>query len=174
MRHGERDRVALPFSVRSESVHQDLWIDFRRYLSAEGQSTSSIRDKVSYAKRYHHVLETNDADSLQSLSSNTKSHAMKALASLAKFTGRYDEWLDMVRRYRLKWSSPDKSIKAFRSIFESESEGKSLDSMVGWIRDVSASLPLEYRNVLLFNTLTGLRPDEAQKAIHLIKTMENE
>ena len=99
---------------------------------------------------------------------------MKGLASLAKFTGRYDEWLDMVRKYRLNWSSPDKSLKVFRSIFESESEDKSLDSMVRWIRDVSAALPLRYRNVLLFNTLTGLRPDEAQKAIYLIKTRENE
>jgi intergrase/recombinase len=32
----------------------------------------------------------------------------------------------------------------------------------------------EYKNVLLFNTLTGLRPDEAQKAIYLIKTKEND
>lgn len=46
--------------------------------------------------------------------------------------------------------------------------------MVMWIRDVSATLPLEYRNILLFNTLTGLRPDEAQKAIYLIKTTEDE
>ena len=60
----------------------------------------------------------------------------------------------------------------FRSIFNSESEGKSLDSMVGWIRAVLAAPPLEYRNVLLFNTPTGLRPDEAHKAIYLVKTKE--
>jgi hypothetical protein len=35
-------------------------------------------------------------------------------------------------------------------------------------------LPQEYKNVLLFNILTGLGPDEAQKAIHLIKTREIE
>jgi hypothetical protein len=62
----------------------------------------------------------------------------------------------------------------FRSIFNSESEGRSLDSMVGWTRAVSAALPLEYRNVLLFNTPTGLRPDEALKAIYLVKTNESE
>lgn len=49
-----------------------------------------MRDKVSYAKRYHHVLEAKDAAPLHSLSQDTKSHEMKTLASLAKFTGRYD------------------------------------------------------------------------------------
>jgi hypothetical protein len=62
----------------------------------------------------------------------------------------------------------------FRSIFNSESEGRSLDSMVGWTRAVSAALTLEYRNVLLFNTPTGLRQDEALKAIYLVKTNESE
>jgi len=46
--------------------------------------------------------------------------------------------------------------------------------MIGWIREVSQSLPQEYRNILLFNTLTGLRPDEAQNSIHLIKTNGDE
>ena len=42
--------------------------------------------------------------------------------------------------------------------------------MIRWIRDVSTAVPQQYGNVLLFNTLTGLRPDEAQKSIYLIKT----
>ncbi len=46
--------------------------------------------------------------------------------------------------------------------------------MIKWIKDVSSVLPLEYKNTLLFNTLTGLRPNEAQKAIWLIKTKESE
>ena len=46
--------------------------------------------------------------------------------------------------------------------------------MIVWIKKVSKILPQEYKNVLLFNTLTGLRPGEAQKAIHVIKTREKE
>ncbi len=84
---------------------------------------------------------------------------MKALASLAKFLGRYDEWLDIVKKYQLKWAKPDKAAKVFSSIMNSENDGKNLDSMLNWIRDVSLMLPTEYRNVLLFNTLTGPRPD---------------
>jgi len=172
--HGESDKVTLPSSVRSANIQQDLGVDFRNYLSAEGQSRSSIRDKVSYAKRYHHVLGTGNAAELQPLSADKKSHAMKALASLAKFTGRYDEWLDTVKRYHLKWSNGGNSLKAFKNIFDSGGEGKNLESMIGWIRNVSSTLPAEYRNVLLFNALTGPGPDDAQKAIYLIKTMEDE
>jgi len=99
---------------------------------------------------------------------------MKALASLSKFLGRYDDWLDMVKRHHLKWSKPNNAANVFKSIFDSEGHGKNLDSMVRWISDVSATLPTEYRNILMFNALTGLRPDEAQKAIHLVKTTEKE
>jgi hypothetical protein len=68
----------------------------------------------------------------------------------------------------------NKSIQVFKSIFDSESNGESLYKMIGRIKVVSKILPQAYKNVLLFNTLTGLRPDEAQKAIHLIKTREIE
>jgi hypothetical protein len=153
---------------------QSIWADFRNYLVNEGQRQHSVRNKVGYAKRFHYILDSKDARDLLKLSHGSKVHTMKALASLSKFLGRYDEWLDIVKRHQLKWSKPDNSLKAFKNIFDSQSEGKNLESMIKWIRDVSSSLPVEYRNVLLFNTLTGLRPDESQKAIHLIKTKEKE
>ena len=46
--------------------------------------------------------------------------------------------------------------------------------MLEWIKDMVSVLPKDYQNIILFNTLTGLRPDEAQKAIYLIKTNEFE
>jgi hypothetical protein len=75
--------ATLPNTVRSANGQHDLWPDFRRYLLAEGQSRSSIRDKVSYAKRFYHILETGNAVELQPLSADIKSHTKKALASLA-------------------------------------------------------------------------------------------
>lgn len=46
--------------------------------------------------------------------------------------------------------------------------------MIKWIIDVSGVLPQEYKNILLFNTLTGLWPDEAQKSLWLIKTSKED
>jgi len=93
------DRVALPNSVRSLDNQNDLWIGFKRYLVSEGQSPSSIRYKISYGRRYYNVLVSANASELNSLTGDKKSHAMKSLASLAKFLGSYDRWLDLVRSY---------------------------------------------------------------------------
>ena len=46
--------------------------------------------------------------------------------------------------------------------------------MIEWIKTSIDELPKEVGNILLFNTLTGLRPEEAQKAIYLIKTKGDE
>jgi hypothetical protein len=99
---------------------------------------------------------------------------MKALAALAKFLGKYDIWLDMIKRFQLKWSSDNKSIKTFKSLFDIENHGNNFDMMIKWIRDVLPILPKDYQNIILFNILTGLRPQEAQRAIWLIKTKEKE
>jgi hypothetical protein len=164
------NRETLPNSVRSAS--DDFWIDFRSYLSNEKHSKSSIRDKVSYARRFYHILQNKDASSVVKLTPDTKSHVMKALAALSKFLGKYDDWLGIIKRYQLKWSNGNKSINTFRAVFDSD--GNDLKSMLKWIKGASTILPQEYKNILLFNTLTGLRPDEAQKSIWLIKTKEND
>ena len=166
----------LPYSVRLSSSFSSiiwdskkLWSNFRKYLINEGQRKNSVRNKVGYARRYYQILESKDARILLNLSHGYKVHTMKALASLSKYLGRYDEWLDIVNKYKLKWSKPDKSINVFKSIIQSQNQNKDLISMMTWIRNASALLPQAYKNVLLFNTLTGRRPDEAQKAIWLIK-----
>ncbi len=86
--------------------------------------------------------------------------------------GCYDVWKDIVQRYHLKWSDSNKSIKVFNAIFQGE--GNNYSSMLRWIKEVVSVLPKDYQNIILFNTLTGLRPNEAQKAIWLIKTKETE
>ncbi len=86
--------------------------------------------------------------------------------------GSYDEWKNIVQRYQLKWSDNIKSLKVFDAIFQNESNNYS--SMLKWIKDIVAVLTKDYQNIIIFTTLTGLRPDEAQKAIWLIKTKEGD
>jgi intergrase/recombinase len=97
---------------------------------------------------------------------------MKALASLSKFIGEYDVWKNIIQRYQLKWSDSNKSIKVFNAIFQNE--GNTYSSMLSWIRNVISVLPEEYQSIILFTSLSGLRPEESQKAIWLIKTRECE
>ncbi len=172
-------KATLPNSVRLSSSSipsekNETWNDFRKYLINEGQRKHSVRNKVGYAKKFYYILETGNAQDLLKLSHGSKVHTMKALASLSKYLGKYDQWLDIVKKYQLKWSKPDKSINVFKSIFNSENNDNNLISMIEWIKDVSAVLPQEYKNVLLFNTLTGLRPDEAQRSLYLLRTSRKE
>jgi hypothetical protein len=46
--------------------------------------------------------------------------------------------------------------------------------MLRWVKDSINKLPKDYANLILFSTLTGLRPDESYQAINLIKTKEKE
>jgi intergrase/recombinase len=46
--------------------------------------------------------------------------------------------------------------------------------MVDWVKDTISKLPTKYGNILLFDTLTGLRPDEACKSIILLKEKGSE
>ena len=155
-----------------ERYSEDFWIGFRSYLKGINQSEVNIQNKINYAKKYYYVLETNNAQELLSCSFKIRNHTMKALSSLSKYLGLYDVWKEIVQRYQLKWSDSNKSIKVFNAIFQNE--GNTYSSMLVWIKDVISVLSNDYRNIILFNTLTGLRPDEAQKAILLIKTKESD
>jgi hypothetical protein len=42
--------------------------------------------------------------------------------------------------------------------------------MIEWIKQTVSKIPESYGNVLLFNTLIGLRPDESTKSIKLLKS----
>jgi hypothetical protein len=145
----------------------DLWNNFKDYLIAQNQRPHTIRNKLQYVKRFYNVLEKEDAKCLLNLSVETRQHAIKSLSSLSKYLGVYDKWLDLIKRYQLKW--PKKGgYDVFQKIFSNQDQ--SYSSMVKWIKDSIHTLPKEYGNLLLVNTLTGLRPDESYNAISLIKT----
>ncbi|HET6590274.1 MAG TPA: integrase [Candidatus Nitrosocosmicus sp.] len=144
-----------------------FWIDYKKYLVSLNQSHHTIRNKIQHAKRFYFVLQTQDAHSLLTLSKETRSHAMKSLSSLSKYLGQYDDWQKLIKRFQLKWEQKD-SLDTFKRIFENNEE--SYNHILEWIKTTSGKLPSEYANAIVFNTLTGLRPDESLKSINLIKS----
>jgi intergrase/recombinase len=84
--------------------------------------------------------------------------------------------MKIIKKYQLKWKNENyNSPNTFKNIFGIE-EGceKSLSYMLEWVKSGISELPKEISNILLFNTLTGLRPEESQKAIYLLKTKRKE
>ncbi len=92
---------------------------------------------------------------------------MRALSSLAKYLGTYDKWNNLIKKYNLKWSQRN-SLDTFNKIFNSAND---IDTLLKWIKDFVSNFRIrkEYRNLILFCTLTGLRPSEAIESIRLIK-----
>ncbi len=91
---------------------------------------------------------------------------MKSLAILSKYLGCYDRWKIIKERYQLKWSNED-SIQVFQNLTNQENN---YSSMIKWVKDVCKQLPAHYANILIYCTLTGLRPNEAFSSIDLIKS----
>jgi hypothetical protein len=121
-------------------------------------------------KGYSFVLSESNASSLLSISNEKRIHVMKALAALSKYTGCYDRWKNILHRYQLKWSS-EETVEAFNELMMNNDQNYT--SMIEWLKNFCSKLSSSYGNILLFNTLVGLRPDEACKAIMLIHQKEN-
>ena len=93
---------------------------------------------------------------------------MEGLAALSKYAGCYDEWKIIREKYQLRWTNSEQENLKF---FTNYMVGKgNFDEMVNWLRDAMTKLPKNAANVLLFNTLNGLRPTEAVLSIQLIKS----
>jgi hypothetical protein len=81
-------------------------------------------------------------------------HIMKALANLAKYNGIYEEWNRLRRQHQLKWPSTN-TLDVFERIMKN---GTNYDKMLEYVKDVLAVLPRSHANVIIFGTLTDLRP----------------
>lgn len=91
---------------------------------------------------------------------------MAALSALSKYHGEYPHWMEIKNQYHLKWSESD-SVSVFKAII---GEKGNYPAMVKWLRDACNALPSSYSNILLYNTLTGLRTEESINSIRLVKT----
>jgi hypothetical protein len=61
----------------------------------------TIAHRLSYSKKYCRILQIGEALELLGLSKDKRIHAMKALDTLSKYVGCYDEWKDIRERHQL-------------------------------------------------------------------------
>jgi len=147
---------------------EEFWVKFQEYLlKVYNKHTAKVR--LLYAKKYYHILKESNAQELLTLSNDKRIHVMKALAALSKYLGCYDLWKDIIERYQLKWSNED-AVQIFQNITNTDHD---ISSMIKWLKDAYSKLPKSYGNILLFNALTGLRPEEAIQSIKLLHNNES-
>jgi intergrase/recombinase len=153
----------------AEEEDPNHWQEFHQFL-LQRMNERSAEDRLRYAKQYCKALQTANASDLLHLQPDKRIHAMKARSNLAKFTGKYDLWLQLRQRYNLKWSTGTEKTDAFERFFD---DSKTLDTMLQWLRQVRQDLPKSYSNFFMFCALTGLRASECVACIRLIKDPES-
>jgi hypothetical protein len=108
-----------------------FWPQFEQNL-CQRMAPNTAQDRIRYAKRFAMVLQTGDATPLlQVQQPNKRIHAMKALSSLARYTGNQDTWRAMRQQYGLQWSTGTEKVDAFTRFFD---DTKDLDTMLRWLR----------------------------------------
>jgi hypothetical protein len=140
---------------------------FEAYLKA--QNKRNVRQIICYARKYQTVLQTGDAMPLVNVSAAVRRHVMEGLAAYAKFSSCYNTfWKDICAKYQLRWgNSNDDNLRYFTNYLHGNAN---LDVMMAWLKDALQKLPPQVGNILLYNTLTGLRFSECILSIKLIHT----
>ncbi|MFL6495595.1 MAG: hypothetical protein ACJ703_04115 [Nitrososphaera sp.] len=153
---------SLPSSLTPISID---WKRYKEYLYAN-QRPNTARLALKYGKKYSYVLERMDVKELLVLPPAKQRHIMKALANLAKHAGVYEEWNRLRRQHQLKWSCTN-TLDVFERIMNN---GTNYDKMLEYVKQILTILPRSHAKVVIFGTLTGLRPIEACKSVQLIHT----
>ncbi len=138
---------------------------FMQYLRSVGLNQTTMKTRMAYARKYYHLLVTGDFSEIMEFSNDKKKHIMKSLALLSKYLGCYDEWQGDKNRYQLKWSVSRDLLASFQAI---TNQDKIFSNMVEWIRNVISNYP-RFKNIFMFNVLTGLRPAEAIESFNILQ-----
>jgi intergrase/recombinase len=159
-------RTREPRHVKgSEKFDNVFWINYKEYL-LKILSKKVAQDRFAYSKKYYDVLIRENAAHIIILQNEKKIHVMKAMAVLSKYIGCYDKWSRIREKYHLKWTVTD-NLSQFHRMFN---EDKNINTMMKWLKDAYRLVPKQYGNILLFNTLTGLRPIEVFHCLQLVSS----
>jgi hypothetical protein len=141
------------------------WAGYKEYLKTTCIE-NTVKDRYNYSIKYpRYLLNPNTISDLLSFSPNKRLHIMKALSSLSKFLGYSDVWQQAIKRHNIKWSTGNSSFVVFDKIVNHTNYSVMMD----WIRQVIKILSQSHSNIIIFNTLIGLRPSESIKSVHLLQ-----
>jgi intergrase/recombinase len=144
------------------AISEDIWENFGVWLLKTHRERHA-KEILRYAKRFAFVLEKpSQASQLLMLSKDVRRVAMSSLSNLSKYLGVYEQWRQTIRNHGLKWENTT-SLETFLSILNTNLEETEM-----WLKQVIQKLPKDYSTVLMFDVLTGLRPNEAAMSCNLI------
>ncbi len=156
--------ITLP-SGRKATPDGDFWLNFNRFITNE-YTLNYAKHLFRDAMRYEKCVANNDLSMIKTLSKDKQLGAMKALSALAKFTGCYERWKQLIKAYGLKWSVNNDDIIIARLVKYSNGNGRN-NELFEWVRTVKQKIP-EFAPFVDLVTATGLRLSEAIESFNII------
>jgi hypothetical protein len=156
---------------RTSACHYRKSIDFEAFANwlKETHCKKVVHYQTVYAKDYFDVLfHPNKASVLLSLSKAKRRLVMASLSNLAKFLGKYQQWKNTIKEYGLKWEQRN-NLETFLSLLNTN-----INEVKEWLFNILSKLPLKYKTALVYQTLTGLRPNEACMSLKLLGVLKEQ
>ena len=140
---------------------------FREWVFKEYRHFTAL-DRFRYAKKYAYCLVKSDLTDLKMLSNSKRVHVLKALTTLSKILGIYENFRTLIKNYGLKCSEQNTDQVIINRLM------KTVDSneIFQWIRQVKECIP-ELSDFIDFLAVTGLRFIEAIDSYNLIVDLAN-
>jgi len=138
------------------------WVGFEKFLNGKC-NFKTVNDRLSYAKTYYSCLVSGDLSLLSGLTADKCAHVLKALSSLSKFLGCYQDFLRLKNQYGLKWvgrSSDELIIDRLNKV-------RNPDDVFEWVRKVKRARP-ELADFMDLMAVSGLRFIEAVESYNMI------
>jgi len=137
------------------------WSDFNNWLYKKYSKTYAY-NIYRYSKKYNQMLD-GDLRKLELLSPYVKDHAVKALTTLAKYLGIYQQFKKRLNDYGIKTFRPN-AFASFLRMMNNNSNG----DLLQWYGKTKSVLRPNEQLFLEFVAETGLRKSEAIKSYNLI------
>jgi intergrase/recombinase len=121
------------------------------------------QDKVNYSKKFYQCLLNRDLSRVRDLRDSLRPNVIKALASLSKYLGIYQDFKKMLLDFGLQWigrSSSDIMIDRLQKV-------KDPNQIYTWIKETKGARP-DLSDLLDLMAYTGLRLSEAINSYNLI------
>ncbi|MEM3459602.1 MAG: integrase [Candidatus Bathyarchaeia archaeon] len=144
------------------------WEDFEKWLLRDHRRHTVV-SMVSYAKKYCHCLFNRDLSEVRDLVDSLRPNVIRALSSLAKYLGIYEDWKVLFKQYGLRWTGRS----ADQLIIDRLVKVKDPDEVFEWIRKVKAERH-DLKVFMDFISITGLRLDEAVQSFNLVIQLSRE
>ena len=138
------------------------WDGYREHL-LRAYSRRVALERYSYARQYAHCLLDGNLGELKALTDDKRVHVQKALSSLSKYLGAYEEFRQLTRNYGLKWSGRARDQLIISRLTKVSDPG----DVFRYVREVKRRAP-ELDAFMDLDAITGMRLVEAAQGYNLI------